>query len=139
MPLIRTALKGVSTPPKKGQIDRAYKKQVSNNYRTLFHPNIERKGSDIFEFDLKYLEALKSHNEWYNDNVLAFWNIHAPKLFKKASENDALRKDAESRKRYANALEKLLKEVEDKYDNDVRPKKDELSKISTDSIPSDIS
>ncbi len=129
MPLLRVDLTGVSTPPRKGQVDSAYKKLVAKNYAGLFSKHIERHGTDEFSFDLLFLEALSKNNQWYDARVIPLWNIKAVNLFITHSKDDALRKSERSRKKYADALEKAVKQADDVYDKVVRPKKEDISKL----------
>ncbi|MBT1076092.1 hypothetical protein KJB29_12590 [Geobacter grbiciae] len=85
----------IDLPPPKGkpaeikeQLWKLYTRRIAP--AELFSAAIGKPGSPHYQFDLKYLELLKMHKEWFNETYVPFWNVEGRGIWLK--HRDAIRK-----------------------------------------------
>jgi hypothetical protein len=121
MPLIRMDLGNRTT-----------KKLVWASYQRLmrrermFTPFVANPLAPEFQFDLLYLSGMTLQREWFNRDVVGFWNVRVRGVWEKM--RDRLAKDfAANGQEYLAALQKEVDLISDSYMNTVLDKKDTLS------------
>lgn len=140
LPLFTVPIKPVSRPPKKAEIWKAYGSGTKQIER-MFSAAVSSAGSSVYQLDLMFLDAMDREKSWSDETVVPFWNDKCFNLWNKTDANknrvhtvDGLKRNASLRTRYAEALQKLVDEVDQSYQKDVfepikKPLTDEFRKV----------
>jgi hypothetical protein len=132
LPLMRHPITRVSSPPRKHEIFRIYRRISGPRAPRMFARRIENPAHEDFQFDLRFLTVLELERRWYDETVIPFWNQACRdtwrKVAPKGNPKTVLENSPPRRRKYIDDLEKLIVAVEGVYDKEVRPPKEELSK-----------
>ncbi|MBB3236708.1 hypothetical protein [Phyllobacterium endophyticum] len=98
----------------------------------LFTRLVGASNAPQYQFDVRYLQLSELEREWYNRHVLRFWNKECLAIWEEwaavLTSTKVSDKDYEKHKRaYMKALNEALDRVEESYEKQILPKKNELS------------
>jgi hypothetical protein len=95
VPNVDIPFRVLDIPPPKGkpaevksQLWKFYTRRIAST--DLFSAAIGKPDSPHYQFDLKYLELLKMHKEWFNETYVPFWNVEGRGIW--LNHRDALLK-----------------------------------------------
>jgi hypothetical protein len=93
----------------------------------IFSPLVKNPRAPEFQFDLLYLSGMKLQREWFNRDVVGFWNVRVRKIWEDLS--DKLAADfAKAGPIYLDRLQKEVGLISDSYGQDsIVGMKDKLS------------
>jgi hypothetical protein len=125
MPVIRVPLAKVSSPPKKTEIWSVFDglNRVSKPI-SVFIADVDKPGSQHYQFDLKYLSIQQLEVKWRNEVLLPFWNKDCFELWGKWKDKLAT---MAGRKLYAAELKKMIQPISASYDKEVKAHKFKLA------------
>ncbi len=135
MPISSVAILAVGEPVTTHTIWNSYEKKVVPSQ--LFTRLVGASNAPQYQFDVRYLRLSELEREWYNEHVLRFWNNECLAIWENWARVLTSTKisDAEYEKQkqaYMKALNTALDRVEDSYEKQILPKKEELSKALRD-------
>ena len=128
MPVIRREVLPEGTAVTAKSVWSSYQRNVADMYSKLFSNRVSVRGTDEYQLDVRYLEALHIENIWENEYVVPFWNFRCKEIWK--SHREALQKDlGAAAPAYVLELKKEISAVENQYFKDVLPFKREVTKV----------
>ncbi|MDR6633831.1 hypothetical protein J2X72_002631 [Phyllobacterium sp. 1468] len=131
MPISSVPILEIGEPVTTHTIWNSYQKKVVPSQ--LFTGLVGASNAPQYQFDIRYLRLSELEREWYNRDVLRFWNKECLDIWNHWANVLTSTKisDTEYEKQkqpYIKALNEALDRIEESYEAQIRPKKDELSK-----------
>ncbi|WP_324764733.1 hypothetical protein SO078_27800 (plasmid) [Sinorhizobium meliloti] len=130
MPISSIPILEAGEPVTTHTIWNSYQKKVVPSQ--LFTRLVGASNAPQYQFDVRYLRLSELEREWYNRHVLRFWNTECFAIWESwasvLTSTKISDKEYEKHKQaYMKGLNEALDRVEDSYEQQIRPKKDELS------------